>query len=177
MREITCYGGGYKVTDKGEVHNSRGLRMSQKNDSKNRYKMINLSFKNKKKMFLVHRLVALAYLPRIDKKPHVNHIDGDKKNNALSNLEWVDASENLKHSYHILGNKFKPCMLGKLGEDHNKSKPITLKSPLGNVLKFGSGLEVERELGFGSSCFTYAKKKGLPYGFKKGPLKGWTLIE
>ncbi len=46
----------------------------------------------------VHRLVALAFVPASAKRPHVNHIDFDRSNNAASNLEWVTAAENNAHS-------------------------------------------------------------------------------
>lgn len=48
---------------------------------------------------LVHRVVAMAYLPNPEGKKCVNHKDGDKLNNALSNLEWVTHSENMKHAF------------------------------------------------------------------------------
>lgn len=46
----------------------------------------------------IHRIVALAFLPNIENKAVVNHIDGNKHNNKLSNLEWVTLSENAKHA-------------------------------------------------------------------------------
>jgi hypothetical protein len=47
---------------------------------------------------LVHRAVALAYIPNPQQLPHINHIDGDQQNNCIENLEWCDASMNAKHA-------------------------------------------------------------------------------
>lgn len=51
-----------------------------------------------RKKYLVHRLVAMAFLSKKDHHTQVNHIDGDKLNNNLNNLEWVTSSENIKHA-------------------------------------------------------------------------------
>src|SRR5687767_4498988 len=53
------------------------------------------------KRFLVHRLVADAFIPNPNNYPIINHIDGNPQNNYVSNLEWCDYSHNLKHAYSI----------------------------------------------------------------------------
>lgn len=62
------------------------------------YEYVHLSKDGKAKYLKVHRLVADAFLPEIQGKSYVNHIDGNKTNNSVKNLEWCTASENLKHA-------------------------------------------------------------------------------
>ena len=63
------------------------------------YKKVELYKDGKRKSFKVHRLVAIAFIPNPDNKPEVNHIDGNKINNNIDNLEWVTSSENTIHAY------------------------------------------------------------------------------
>ncbi len=63
------------------------------------YKAVSLGFGRKgTKNYYVHRLVAECYIPNPGSLPQVNHIDLDKQNNFASNLEWVDASGNMRHA-------------------------------------------------------------------------------
>lgn len=67
------------------------------------YYQVTLSKEAKSRTLRVHRLVALAFIPNPDNKPYINHIDGNKKNNRVSNLEWCTASENNWHASLVLG--------------------------------------------------------------------------
>lgn len=72
---------------------------------KNGYQSISLRINKKRSRHLLHRLIAQSFIPNPQNKPEVNHMDGDKTNNDISNLEWATHSENGKHSYRVLGRK------------------------------------------------------------------------
>ena len=67
-------------------------------DSKG-YKQVNLSKNGKAHTCRVHRLIAMAYIPNVENKPCINHINGDRTDNRLENLEWCTKSENALHAY------------------------------------------------------------------------------
>ncbi len=75
---------------------------------------------NKQKSISVHRLVALTYIPNPENKPQVNHIDSDRANNNVENLEWVTANENMQHA--VQNNR-----MGYHSERVSKYELITLK--------------------------------------------------
>lgn len=65
------------------------------------YKRVHVSHEGKSYKFLVHRLVAEAFIDNPQKLPVVNHKDGNKLNNYVDNLEWITYSGNLAHAYRI----------------------------------------------------------------------------
>lgn len=106
----------YYVNDLGEVFSNKKGNMKQMKvrESTSGYFTISLHCKNidgRKKndrnvhSYQVHRLIAETWIPNPKKLPVVNHKDGDKKNNAMTNLEWVSHSQNVRHSLDVLKNR------------------------------------------------------------------------
>lgn len=71
------------------------------------YSRIVLMKESVKKRYMCHRLVAETYIPNPNNKPYVNHIDGNRSNNCVENLEWCTQSENERHSIDELGKSMK----------------------------------------------------------------------
>lgn len=86
------------------------------------YARIGIQVNNKQKQFQLHRLVAEAFIPNPNNLPQVNHIDGDKKNNAANNLEWVTNSDNMQKSW-------------KIGLRDNMRRNLSLNAPQGKLKK------------------------------------------
>lgn len=96
-KEIPGFEGIYWASTCGKIRNSRLVRKHFVNNSG--YACIDLVDANgKKTKWLVHRLIAMTWLQTMEHKTYVNHIDGNKLNNALHNLEWVTCSENILHA-------------------------------------------------------------------------------
>ena len=89
----------YMINDKGEIFSDNSGRMKTRYRAGSNYRIINfMTQEGKKRTFRVHRLVAMAFLPNPQNKQEVNHIDGNKENNSLENLEWATRQENAQHA-------------------------------------------------------------------------------
>lgn len=93
---------GYQISNLGRVkslnyRHTKRERILQQRLGTEGYCQINLFKNGKKYAFLVHRLVAMAYIPNPNGKPQVNHIDECKTNNCVENLEWATAKENTNY--------------------------------------------------------------------------------
>jgi hypothetical protein len=94
----------------------------------------------KNKSMLVHRAVAMAFLPNPENKPCVNHIDGNPSNNNLNNLEWCTYSENELHSIRVLKKKPNKTALGKFGILNSASKQLGFYDINGNLIYVFGGV-------------------------------------
>ena len=83
----------YLIYDDGRVYSKKTKKFLKQSIQKNGYYTISLCKDNKSKTFLIHRLIALHYIPLIDDKDIVDHIDQNKRNNNLCNLRWVNSSQ------------------------------------------------------------------------------------
>ena len=105
----------YSISKCGLVKSNRRGRLLVQVTRKDGYKELGLRKDKKKYVMLVHRLVAMTYIPNPLRKPCVNHLDSDRGNNNLSNLEWCTYKENLEHA------SSKGRLIGKRGEDSSSS--------------------------------------------------------
>lgn len=90
----------YSVNEEGVIRNNKTGRIMKTHYHKDGYKKLRIPVDGVMRHKFVHRLVAQAFLPNPDNKPIVNHIDGIRDNNHLSNLEWVTSQENYDHMGH-----------------------------------------------------------------------------
>ncbi len=102
-RDVIGYEGLYQVSNLGNVKSlgnefSRKERLLKLSFQSKGYLTVVLQKDAKRKMVLVHRLVAEHFILNIYNKPQVNHINGIKTNNRVENLEWVSHRENLDHA-------------------------------------------------------------------------------
>lgn len=125
----------YRVTRAGRVWSDKSKKYLKQADNGTGYIFVRLRNKDVIKNFYVHRLVAIEYLPNPSDFPQVNHIDGDKTNNHVSNLEWCTPRMNHWHSKGDPDYK-------KMESDYDKMK--SKQDRLAEFIKSGVPEEVAR---------------------------------
>lgn len=156
-KDIAGYEGLYQVSNLGRVKSldrfarvkgngmqlKKGRIMAQKIRSKSYpYLCVTLSRNNKTVVRPVHRLVAESFIPNLENKPQVNHIDENKTNNRADNLEWATPHENMHHNN----------LVGRI--NRTAEKPVNAYDKQGNlVFSFSSITEAEKK-GFSRSAIS-----------------------
>ena len=91
----------YFISRDGDVLNSKTGKFLKNHDNGSGYRKVTLTTNGEQSQKYIHTLVALTYIPLEKDKKQVNHKDGNKLNNNINNLEWVNNSENQKHAHKI----------------------------------------------------------------------------
>ena len=88
----------YRITESGKIWSDRHSKFLTDKIANTGYGMIEYYIDGIRKRRNIHRILAELFIPNPENKPEVNHIDGNKLNNSLSNLEWVTHAENMQHA-------------------------------------------------------------------------------
>jgi hypothetical protein len=168
--DIEGYEGMYSITNDGKIYswknckdgNPKEIKQSKK---KNGYLQVKLFKNSLRKYYITHRLVAKTFIKNPNNKPEVNHIDGNKQNNDISNLEWVTSSENQKHAFKIGKQKAIKDI------DNKQSIKIRQLDLDGNLVYLWDSInQVKREIGFNTfgiiKCCKKEKRYKTAYGYK-----------
>ncbi|MFC5403917.1 NUMOD4 domain-containing protein [Cohnella soli] len=148
---VVDYEGIYEVSNYGNIKSlanrlTRKEKTVQTHINQNGYLRVDLYKQGHRKKFSVHRLVAQAFIPNPANKPLVNHRDGVKSKNHVSNLEWCTHSENTSHAFaNGLANCVKPV--------------IAINLETNERLEFISQSEASRQLGLNASYILSGKAK------------------
>lgn len=154
-KDVKGYEGKYQVSNLGRVKSLARYRKNNGNSqtfqeekilkqsiNRNGYCIVELSLDAKRKRHSVHRLVAIAFINNDEGKEQVNHIDENKQNNHIDNLEWCTCKENMNHGSH---NK-------KMAA--TKGTAVIRIDKEGNCEEFYSMSEAARQTGISQSCIS-----------------------
>lgn len=158
-KPIVNYESYYEISNLGNVWSkgkkyvdSLGKVMNRKprnvkiHKGSNGYLCVDLNSNNVSSQKCIHRLIAEAFILNPENKPTVNHKDGNKLNNNISNLEWNTYSENNKHA--IDNNLRQSPWTGKFGINHPQSKSVIQLDKKGNIIDiFVSAREAQEKTG------------------------------
>lgn len=138
-KDIKDYEGLYQISNLGRVKSLRfgKEKILKYGKSGKGYFFVNLCKNGEYKSYIVHRLIAKAFIPNPENLPEVNHKDENKQNNCVENLEWCTHKYN--NNYRTRNNRMAKA----------NSKPILQFTKNGEYInQWSSAIEIERKLGF-----------------------------
>ena len=148
-RPVEGTDGRYEVSNTGKVRSLNYKRTGKTEelrpaaDGKGYLRTV-LFYNGKNKTVKVHRLVAEAFIPNPENKPQVNHIDGNKTNNSVDNLEWSSNIDNAHHAIKngLFVNSYKATALS----NEKRKQPVIATDCNGHEIEFESQSEACRQL-------------------------------
>lgn len=151
MTEITKLSSfpNYGVTKSGGVYSFYHNRFLKTPCNAVGYPEVNLYANGKANIVLVHRLIALTFLPNPDGKREVNHKNGIKHDNRVENLEWVTPSENISHAYRT--------------GLHSDNKSVARCDSTGKVLQVFYSQGEAKKYGYDQRLISRAIKRGYKH--------------
>ena len=155
-RPVLGYEGIYEINRLGEIRRIKSGRILRGYMGRDGYKRVSLTANGQTKPFLLHRLLAVAYIPNPLNYPCINHKDEDKSNNSLDNLEWCTHRYNLNYGTH------------NARANESRKKPISQYSKDGKFIRdWDSVTDLRNETGADithvSSCCRGKRKSANGY--------------
>ncbi len=147
MAQIEGYEGLYDISESGVITNLKSGNTLDGSINSYGYRVVSLTKNGRKKDFKVHRLLATAFIPNPHGLRVVNHIDGNKLNNSLDNLEWCTHGENNIHARKVLQLEY-------------SARPVMQLTADGKILAVWVNASVAAHFVNGSSALILACCKG-----------------
>ncbi len=147
----------YEISTTGiirSLHPSRKGQVLSARIDRGGYLAVGLTYKGKSVTRFLHRLLAEAYIPKVAGKDFINHINGNKLDNSIENLEWVTHQENMQHAYAtgLILKKTKMVIDGCNGKVYPNAKQAAIENGI-NYFTFKSYLNGKRR---NPTCLQYA---------------------
>lgn len=167
-KDIAGYEGLYQISNMGRVKSLERFKpngqivpekIKTPSAKSNNYLALQLYKNNKPKNCYIHRLVAEAFIPNPQNKETVNHINGDKHDNSVENLEWSTYTENNHHA----------TQTGLNGTEHMRNKKGSMRilqydENMNLIAEYPSMREAERQTGIDCASISLGVRKGWKYG-------------
>ena len=175
LKQIPNYEGVYEIDEVGNIYSlpRKGTAFYKRKIStkinKYGYEQCSLMKNGEMKTFLVHRLVAMAFIENEDNLPQVNHKNGNKSDNRVENLEWCTISQNTKHAFDNNLGGFKKTVLNNLSKMNENSYRKVVLTKVGETVEFNSTRE--------ASIFLNTDKDNITRAFRENiKCKGYSVI-